>query len=506
MKITDAEIQELEALVYEEDCFQSRSNLLKYTETTFKKFKAEKYHKTFYDILNRFAHKELGKLMITMPPQHGKSEGSTRRLSSFIAGIRPDVKTAVVSYSATKAQKFGREIMTIMRDPEYKDIFPDVEYPERGYTGARSNTNIERESINSDGSMKFVGVGGPLTGDSIDVLILDDLYKGWKDANSPIIQQSVWDWYLTVAESRLHNDSQQLITFTRWSEQDIIAKLKDLGLVTEYNGEEDIDKVIENLGDNFLLINFQALKEGPPSIFDPRKEGEALWPEKHSQKKHESTRTKDPDKFDCLYQGNPINKKGMLYPNPFRTYIDLPKLKIVKNYTDTADSGKDYLCSIVYGLPLSSTDPHKYVIDVLYTQEGMEITESKTGNLLIKNQVNVSKIESNNGGRGFSRNVKAIFKKKNHTKTVIKWFHQGDNKEARIFSNSASVNNEIVFPDDWHIRWPIFYKHVTKYKKIFSANKFDDAPDTLTGIAEDNQREVKVYKTTKTLAQMGVNM
>lgn len=491
MSLSNEEIYELEQLLYQEDVDNSKDDLFKFTQTTFKKFKPEWFHKTFYDILNRFAHKEIKNLIVTMPPQHGKSEGSTRRLPSFLAGYRPDDKIAVVSYAATKAQKFGREIMTIMREKEYKDIFPDTKYPERGYTGAKSNTNIERESINSDGSMKFVGVDGPLTGDTVDVLILDDLYKGWKDANSPVTQQSVWDWYLTVADSRLHNDSQQLITFTRWSEQDVIAKLDDLGLVVAYDGTKDLEEVIENLDDKFLLINFQALKEGKPSEFDPREEGDALWPDKHSKKKHESSRAKDADKFDCLYQGNPVSKKGLLYPNEFKTYKELPELKIIKAQIDTADKGKDYLCSIVYGVPLSSVNPNKYVIDVLYTQKGMEVTEGQTASQMNRFKVRKCRVESNNGGRGFARNVEKLV----DDSVDVSWFHQGGNKEAKIYSNSASVNNQIVFPDDWHIRWPIFYKHVTKYKKIFSANDFDDAPDTLSEIIETEENKSKIIET-----------
>lgn len=481
MQITDDEIIELEALLYDRDITQSRENLFKFTKTTFKKFAPNWFHKEFYSILNLFAQGEIKNLIISSPPQHGKSEGSSRRLPAFIAGIRPDVKMAIVSYAATKAQKFGREIMTIMREKEYKDIFPNVKYPERGYTGAKSNTNIERESINSEGSMKFVGVDGPLTGDTIDVLILDDLYKGWKDANSPVTQQAVWDWYLTVADTRLHNDSQQLITFTRWSEQDIIAKLIDLGLVVTYNGNIPINEVIESLRpEQFLLINFQALKEGDPSEIDKRLPGQALWPEKHSRAKLESSRAKDPDKFDCTHQGDPQNKEGLLYTNDFKMYKNLPDLKIIKNYTDTADTGDDYLCSVVYGIPLSSTDPHKYVIDLIYSDKGMEITEGQTANMLNRNRVNIALIESNSGGRSFARNVEGMV----NYGVNIRWFHQSKNKEARIFSNSASVNNQIVFPDDWHIRWPEFYKHVTKFKKVFKANKYDDAPDVLTGIVE----------------------
>lgn len=478
--LTLEEAEKYEKFKYLNDIEDSREDLLKFTQTTFKKFKPKDFHNKFYEILNRFANQELKNLIISMPPQHGKSEGSSRRLPAFIAGLRPDTKQALISYAATKAQKFGREIISIMREKEYKEIFPDVNYPERGYTGAKSNTNESRESINCEGSMKFVGVGGPLTGDPVDVLILDDLYKDWEEGNSPVIQKRVWDWYTAVAETRLHNDSQQLIVFTRWSENDLIAILEDKGYVKEWKGEGDLNEFISSLNhDEFLKINLPAIKEDSPNEFDEREPGEALWPEKHSVKKLKSSRDKDPDKFDALYQGDPVNKKGLMYSS-FKTYSELPDAKIRKNYTDTADKGKDYLCSIVYDVPLSKTDQHYYVVDVVYSQEGMEETEPLTAEMLKRTKTKIANIESNNGGRGFARNVQALVKRA----CAINWFHQSGNKESRIYSNSATVNRCLVFPDDWHIRWPLFYKHVTKYKKEFSANKQDDAPDCMTGIIE----------------------
>jgi predicted phage terminase large subunit-like protein len=486
--LTKDESIELENLLYNQIISESRNDLLKFTATTFKKFEPEWFHIKFYDILNRFANTEIKNLIISMPPQHGKSEGSSRRLPAYIAGLRPDEKQAVVSFAAHKAEKFGREIMGIMNENEYKAIFPNVKYPDRGYPGQKANTNQNRESINSDGSMKFVGVGGPLTGDPVDVLIMDDLYKDWHDGNSPIVQKRIWDWYISVAETRLHNDSQQLIVFTRWSENDLIAKLEDVGKVVEWNGNESLDDLIVKLKhDEFLKINWTAIKEGSINEFDQRKDGEALWPKKHSLQKLVSTRDKDPDKFDCLYQGNPVNKDGLLYPNEFKTYSSLPVFKIKKNYTDTADTGKDNLCSINYGVALSETNEHLYVIDLVYTDKAMEKTEPLVASILINNLINTTKIESNNGGRSFARNVEAITKKE-EIPITYNWFHQSNNKEARIFSNSATVNRRIVFPDDWHIRWPEFYKAVTKYKKIFSLNEFDDAPDTLTGIIEEESK------------------
>lgn len=93
---------------------ESRSNLFRFTLATMPTFRPADFHRRYYDILSRFAHKEIKKLMVFMPPQHGKSEGSTRRLPAFIEGMNPDTRLAVVSYSATKAKKFNREIQRII--------------------------------------------------------------------------------------------------------------------------------------------------------------------------------------------------------------------------------------------------------------------------------------------------------------------------------------------------------------------------------------------------------
>lgn len=494
-KLTPKEIKEIEMLLHQNDVQESRSDLFRFTKTTFKQFQAKEFHQKYYELLNAFAEKRIMNLITTMPPQHGKSEGSSRRLPAYLAGFRPDEHLALVSYSATKAQKFGREIINIINEPIYKKIFPKTLFPSRGYTGNKANTNQERESISHRGSMKFVGTEGPLTGDPVDVLIMDDLYKDWQTANSPIYQQRVWDWYASVAETRLHNGSQQLIVFTRWSENDLVGKLENLGFVVEWNGDEDLDEFIAKLKPGqFVKINFKAIKEDPPSKFDPRPIGSPLWPEKHSLTRLKTARSKNPVKFDCLYQGEPENKEGMLY-GEFKTYKQLPEAKIIKNYTDTADSGNDYLCSVNYLIPLGDS-PLIYITDVYYTQDGMEKTEAETIEFLMKGLVNKARIESNNGGRGFARVVqKGIQDQKGRTE--VNWFHQSNNKEARIYSNSASVNNRIVMPEDWHVRFPAFYKHVTKYQKLFKLNKFDDAPDVLTGIIETENVSTIITKPTR---------
>lgn len=186
------------------------------------------------------------------------------------------------------------------------------------------------------------------------------------------------------------------------------------------------------------------------------------------------------------YQQEPIDIKGRLYNN-LKTYNQLPMdsnnnllFTAYKNYTDTADTGDDYLCSICYGV----YNKEAYILDVLYTKEPMEITEPATAKILIENNIKEADIESNNGGRGFARAVdKHLLEKYNSNRCKVRWFHQTQNKRARILSNATWVMEHIYFPVNWADRWPEFFKAITTYQKE-GKNKHDDAPDVLTGIAE----------------------
>ena len=487
--LTNAELIELDGLLYENDVVESRDSLLKFTDSTLPTFQTIDFHKKYYHLLDLFAKGEIKKLMVTMPPQHGKSEGSTRRLPAYILGRNPDTKVAIASYNTTFASKFNRDIQRIIDTQTYHDIFPETTLNKSNVVTGSSNylrNSLEFEVVNKLGGLKSVGRGGALTGSKVDIMIMDDLYKDYMEGNSPLIRESVWDWYTSVVVTRLHNDSQQLIVFTRWHEEDLIGRIEEHGKVKEITDLNELNTL--NLQhDEWLKVNFEAIKESDTSQIDPREYGTSLWENLHSLEKLQDVKSMDVEKFNCLYQGNPTSKEGLLYQR-FKTYTEAPQFKIIKNYTDTADTGLDFLCSIVYGRALSPTDKHIYVIDVYYTDDPMEVTEGKTIELLNINNVNHSYVESNNGGRGFARVVDK------GTKTWVEWFHQSSNKEARIFSNSATVNNLVVFPRDWFLRWPKFFNDVSKYKKLFKANKHDDAPDTLTGIVEkENIPEVFTF-------------
>lgn len=191
------------------------------------------------------------------------------------------------------------------------------------------------------------------------------------------------------------------------------------------------------------------------------------------------------------YDQEPVDIKGRLYshfleynPAEIRT-IDTPNGRIIfkdiRARCDTADTGDDYLCSIVYGV---TADRKAYVLDIIYTQEPMEITEELVTKQLLRYNPTVFRPESNNGGRGFSRAVEKRYKQLGGTKTVFRPYTQTMNKEARILSNSTEVQNIIYFPLDWKSRYREYYISMKEYQRQ-GKNEHDDAEDCTTSIAEE---------------------
>lgn len=451
----------------------SRADLLRFTLATMPTFAPAGFHERYYKVLTEFALGNIKKLMVFMPPQHGKSEGSTRRLPSFILGLKPDTRLGIVSYSATKAKKFNREIQRIIDTEEYAGIFPETRLNSSNVattSGAWLRNSEECEIVGYRGGFKTVGVGGALTGEPVDVLIMDDIYKDAKTAWSPLVRQSVSDWYDTVAETRLHNDSQQLIVFTRWHEDDLAGKLlREQG---EYDSEANRN--------GWVVVTYQAIKQGAPTAYDPREEGEPLWEERHSLEKLESIRKRNPHVFNSLYQQNPQPAEGLMYEG-FAEYSIRPSAQycVRKAYVDTADTGADYLCAIIY----DETEHGNYILDVLYTQRPMEHTEPALAQMLTAHRVEECNVESNNGGRGFQRAVERECRLLGNAKTRFRWFHQRENKAVRINVHSASVQNLCVMPQGWTRLFPEFATAILGYLKV-GRNAHDDAPDALTGTIE----------------------
>jgi predicted phage terminase large subunit-like protein len=132
-----------------------------------------------------------------------------------------------------------------------------------------------------------------------------------------------------------------------------------------------------------------------------------------------------------------------------------------------------------------------YITDVLYTQDGQEVTEPTGAAMLIKNTIESAWIESNAGGRSYARNIQAIIEAAK-ARVTVRWFAQTKNKEARILTNSAGIRQKVFMPRGWRQKWPEFARHLLEFRKNFRANTHDDAPDALTGLYEKSFTSVSI--------------
>lgn len=398
-------------------------------------------------------------LIMNMPPRHGKSR-TAQMAAKWILGKNPVEKIMTGSYNTTLSSTFAKNVRNDIQEVKadenrvvYTDIFPNVRIK-------RGDASMDMWSLEGGyNSYLATSPSGTATGFGASILIIDDIIKNAEEAYNENTMAKHWDWFTNTMLSRLEEGGKIIIIMTRWASDDLAGR------------------AIEHFGDKAKVITMKALQDNGTMLCD-----DILSYESYIEK----FRAMGEDIASANYQQEPIDVKGRLYTY-FSTYKDIPRddkgyplFSAVKAYVDSADTGEDWLCAIVYGV----YNDNAYILDILFTDAPMEVTERKTAELLHRNGVNVSDIESNNGGRGFARNVKRILKEKypgNRTKIVT--FHQSKNKEARILSNSTQVMDHVLYPENFKELWPEYYSAMYKYQRK-GKNAHDDAPDATTGVVE----------------------
>lgn len=394
-------------------------------------------------------------MIVNEPPRHGKSFTATNFVE-WVLGQNPLERIMSASYSHDLSKNFSKKVRGTISTEKIGDniVYSDIFQETRLKFGSSEAMKWQTDKSNQINYLA-TSPSGSATGFGCTLMVIDDLVKNAYEANNESILEAQYEWFTNTMLSRREGKKKVLIIMTRWNSKDLAGK------ILEYVEENNI---------SYSHINFKAEQEDGtmlcPSIFD----------------KKASDRAKQlmgEDIYEANYNQTPIDMKGCLYSN-LQTYSELPTVLEVCNYTDTADEGTDYLCSINYAI---CSDDKAYILDVIYTQDAMEITEPLVAGMLTKDDVNYAVIESNNGGKGFARNVERICRENNNNHTMFKRFTQTKNKVSRILTGATGVMQNVIFPEDWKSMYPKFYKDVTQFQRL-GKNKHDDCVDTLTGIYE----------------------
>jgi len=448
--------------------YKLQNDFLFFTRYMFKqnynrKFVVSPHHEKIAKKLKEVIDGKCKRLIINIAPRYGKTELAVKAFIAYGFALNPRSKFLHVSYSQELAVANSEEVRdSFILNPEYDRFFNVGLNP--------SSTAKKKWETKEGGVLYATATGGQVTGFGAgDVDNEDDFFNGYKDstkfsgaividdpikpedADHPLIRNKVNLRFESTLKNRVNSVNTPIIVIMqRLHEDDLCGHL-----LSEYGDEWDVLKL--------------------PCIDE---EGKPLWEFKHDLEWLEKEQAKNPVNFSRQYMQNPKSREGLLYGNEFKTYNEIPSGKR-ENYTDTADKGTDYLCSVSYVV----NGGYAYVLDVVYDDSKNEITEPIVTDSLNKNKVSLCRIESNNGGRAFSRNIDRLSKEIGNGKTSFKPFHQSQNKEARILSNASNVMNHIIMPYDWAVRFPKFHRDVVGFLSSMK-NPHDDAADTLTGVYE----------------------
>lgn len=391
------------------------------------------------------------KLMLNVSPRMGKSR-SIVNFCDWILGKSAENRIITVSYNNELASSMSRYVRdgiikqkNIPTDIVYSDFFPETRI-------AKGNSGFQKWAL--EGSFfNYLGTGleGSVTGVGTNCLIIDDPVKNAGEAFNEKVLDSIWETYRGTLLSRAEKKGRgsiEIIVMTRWATGDLCGRI-----------------LKSPMGKDWIQLKIPVEHGGELSC-------PAILPEADYEELKQNI---SPEIFRANYYQEPMDMEGRLFKE-FKLYDELPKSvdKIVA-YCDTADEGDDYLALIIGAIH----EGEGYITDIYFTKENMDVTEPETAKRLVDNHVNHAKIESNNGGRGFAKNVEKIVWEKYHTKQVaITWFHQTENKIARILTGSTFVQNHVYFPQNWQNKWPEFAEQVLSFSKE-GRNKHDDGVEAL---------------------------
>lgn len=277
----------------------ARRHLIDFVKYRFPEYKVNWHHKLLADKLEAVENGTIKRLMVFMPPRHGKSELASINFPAWVMGRNKDKSIMACSYNASLAVGFGRKVRNIVDTSEYQTLF---------------NTKLAEDSqakgswsTNGRGEYNALGVGGSATGKGADILLIDDPVKNREEADSEVVNEAVWDWYKSTARTRLSPNGAIIVIMTRWKDNDLAGRI-----LNESPSEWDI-------------IQLPAIAEEDEEF---RKEGEALWGNHFTIENLEQTKIDIGNyEFASQYQQNPINKETQVFTEDMFKYIEMEEVQ-----------------------------------------------------------------------------------------------------------------------------------------------------------------------------------
>jgi len=319
-------------------------SLIGFTTYTLPKYRAADHHLRLAAGLEAVESGEIDRLMVTMPPRHGKSELVSRRFPAWFLGRNPEAAIIAASYNAELAADFGRKVREIIQSDAARRVFRDLDL--RG-----DNKAADRFGTTEGGEYFAVGVGGATTGRGADVFLIDDPVKNREDADSEAKRRAAKDWYRSTAYTRLMPGGRIVMVLTRWNEGDLAGwQLEEMAAG----------------GDQWHRIDMPAINSA----------GEPLWPQRYPLPALERIRRAvGPRDWSALYQQRPAPETGDYFRREWlRPVAKMPPKESLRiygasDYAVTSDGG-DFTVHVVLGM---DADGRLWLLDLWRRQAASDV-------------------------------------------------------------------------------------------------------------------------------------
>ena len=305
----------------------ARKDLAAYASLQWRGFQLAKHHELIVERLHALEEGKIRRLMIFLPPRHGKSLLTTLMHPAYYLGRHTERSIITAAYGQELADDFGRRVRNAVNSPLHQLVFPDCKL-------MYDASSMRRFQTTAGGSYFAVGRGGSITGRGADLLIIDDPIKDCAEAQSEVLRRSLYEWFCSVAYTRLQPGGTICIVQTRWHEADLA------GMLLSNNPQE------------WEVLGLPAIAEKDESF---RQAGEALWPERFPLDRLESIRAAVGESaWASLYQQRPAAAEGAVFKREWwRSYEQPPQFSRVLQSWDTAfktGSANDFSVCTTWGV------------------------------------------------------------------------------------------------------------------------------------------------------------
>ena len=315
----------------------AKNKLLNFCQLINQDYIAAWFHERIASILEHalqdVIQKKKVRIILSIPPRHGKSVLASNYFPAWALGKYPTLKFILSTYGAELSEKMGMQTRDIISNEKYQAIFP----------GIKLRPDVKSKSkwmTNKDGSFTGVGIGGAVTGIGADFIIIDDPHKSREEAESATVRETVWDYYRSTLYSRLEGYGAIIVIMQRWRNDDLVGRILEHSQEMKEAGE---------VYDDWTVINFPAIAE--ENEYDEshnllRSQGEPLWKEKYPMDVLDNIRTNSGVyNWASQYQQSPISAETQVFRSEYFKYYEEKDLinKNLKYYTfvDPAISDKD---------------------------------------------------------------------------------------------------------------------------------------------------------------------